>query len=169
MNTLSLGAKIKSLRKKAGMNQKELAAIIPTSYSTFRRWENNQHTPDLKEIYRLAEVLNTTVTYLLEETDNSSSISFSSNKQIHQALTLAEKIGQEDFNLKEPITGGISEQTITIKDCNTNTSYTFPNNEEGRKAFVLFLNYSMGIYGQPISNSINGNNNSGNKLGVINQ
>ena len=58
MNALSLGAKIKSMRKRKGITQKELAEAIPTSFSTFRRWENDEHTPNLKELSRIAEILN---------------------------------------------------------------------------------------------------------------
>lgn len=70
MNTLSLGAKIKSLRKRKGMTQRELAEAIPTSFSTFRRWENDEHTPNLKEISRIAEILDANANEFIESNNN---------------------------------------------------------------------------------------------------
>lgn len=70
MNTSSLGAKIKSLRKRKGMTQRELAEAIPTSFSTFRRWENDKHTPNLKEISRIAEILDANANEFIESNNN---------------------------------------------------------------------------------------------------
>ena len=69
MNTLSLGEKIKSLRKKAGMTQRQLADAIPISFSTFRRWETEEYKPNVKEISRLAEVLNVSPYELMESSN----------------------------------------------------------------------------------------------------
>lgn len=86
MNTLSLGTKIKSLRKRKGMTQKELAEAIPTSFSTFRRWENDMHTPNLKEISRIAEVLNVNANEFIENDINSD-----------EAIHLKTKISQVQY------------------------------------------------------------------------
>lgn len=67
MNTLSLGAKIKLLRKKAGLTQKQLADAVPISFSTFRRWETEEHSPNVKEISRLAEILHVPAHELIED------------------------------------------------------------------------------------------------------
>ena len=71
MNTLSLGEKLKLLRKKTGMTQRELADKIPISFSTFRRWEKNEHAPDYKFLKKLAEILGTSVAYLSGEINSS--------------------------------------------------------------------------------------------------
>ncbi len=70
MEELSLGEKIKELRKKCGMTQQELAKAIPVSFSTFRRWEKNQHTPDIDEISRLSMILQTPISYFMNNKEN---------------------------------------------------------------------------------------------------
>ena len=56
-----------------------------------------------------------------------------------------------------------------INDKKTGRVYYLPNNEDGRSIFLSAL--ASGLNGSSIpvlSNTINGDNNSGNKLGVIN-
>ena len=67
---LSLGEKIRLLRKKNGLTQQELAKLIPISFSTFRRWEKNQHSPNVSELAKLAQILHTSVAYLTDESEN---------------------------------------------------------------------------------------------------
>lgn len=69
MDTKTLGEKIKTLRKKKGLTQKQLADAIPTSFSTFRRWEKDGHSPNIQFLSRLAEILNTSVAFLSGEND----------------------------------------------------------------------------------------------------
>ena len=66
---LSLGEKIKLLRKKNGLTQQQLAKLIPVSFSTFRRWEKNQHSPNISELSKLAQILSTSVAYLTDEAE----------------------------------------------------------------------------------------------------
>ena len=67
MEQLTLGEKIKNLRKKRGMTQQELAKAIPISFSTFRRWEKNIHVPDIEDISRLSVILDVPVSYFIED------------------------------------------------------------------------------------------------------
>lgn len=67
---LSFKEKLRGLRKKSGMNQRQLADAISTSFSTLRRWESGERSPDLQVLIRIAEVLDTSVAYLTGETDN---------------------------------------------------------------------------------------------------
>ncbi|MEG1798973.1 MAG: helix-turn-helix transcriptional regulator [Synergistaceae bacterium] len=67
---MSLGNKIKELRKKAGIyNQEELAFRLGTARQTVSSWERGMFLPDSKNLKKLAEELNTTVSYLLGEDD----------------------------------------------------------------------------------------------------
>ena len=164
--------RLKLLREKERYSLEGLSKIIGVKSNTIWRWENNKAKPDTDTVVRIAHALNTTVAYLLGETDdptpNASLVFNDANEQIQKALALAKRIGNDEVDLKKTITAGMSEETITIKDENTNLTYCFPNNEEGRKSLALFLGYSMGMKLAPVSNAINGDNNSGNKLGVIN-
>ena len=65
---MSVGNRIKELRKKAGIyNQEELAFRLGTARQTVSSWERDIFLPDSKTLKRLAEELNTTVSYLLGE------------------------------------------------------------------------------------------------------
>ena len=67
---LSFTEKLKYLRKKNGMSQRQLADAISTSFSTLRRWESGERSPDLQVLIRIAEALDSSVAYLTGETDN---------------------------------------------------------------------------------------------------
>ena len=64
---LTLGDKMKLARKRIGMTQQEIANAIQTSFSTYRRWEKNQNVPNMKELSKIATVLQTSVSDLCEE------------------------------------------------------------------------------------------------------
>ena len=94
MNPISLGEKIKLLRKKNGMTQRQLADAVPISFSTFRRWETGENKPNIQIISRLAEILHTSVAYLSGELDESAPIIGSSfirflepNEPIEETVT----------------------------------------------------------------------------------
>ena len=158
--------RIKCCRKKEKLNQEELAKRIGVSLTTVKRWESirNNKVPDSRNILSIAKVLNTTGAYLLGETDNPAP-NTSTDGQIQMVLNVAKKIGYEEDELKEPLIVDISKTHIIITDHNVNITYSIPNDAEGRKSFGLFLSY---INPPTVSNAINGDNNSGNKLGVIN-
>ena len=134
MNTLSLGEKIKSLRKKNGMTQKELAKAIPTSFSTFRRWEKENHVPDIKEIARLAEILNTSISYLIGTENNSHSKDI--NEQKEKFSDLIDEIDNKDT---ENLHINVGTQTMTYK--NGEQELTVPYDRElSLKILMAMLN-----------------------------
>lgn len=149
--------RIKSLRMKKRYSQAELSKIIGVKNNTIWRWENNKAKPDSEMILKIAKALNTTASYLLGETDN----------QTLDVHNLAQNLAQEDIDLKEPITAGISDDKITVHDGNSNFTFSFPNNEEGRKSLAFLLKCSQGQTSSIFANSISGDNNSGNNLGII--
>ena len=126
---MSFPERIKSLRIQRRYSQSELSKLIGVKNNTVWRWENNKTKPDTETIVKIAHALNTTASYLLGETENPEA----------DIQSLAQKLTNEDIDLKEPITAGISKDMITVKNENTNMTYTFPNNEEGRKSFAMFL------------------------------
>ena len=166
MNNLSLGDKIKFLRKKKGMTQKQLAEKIPVSFSTFRRWEKDKHNPDAKDIIRLAELLDTTTSYLMEDKKILNPPE-DFDIQYQKILNLARDIANDDIELKESVTAGSTQNMFIIYDNNTNTEFRIPNNPDGRKLFIDFLKISMNpLFSKNTSktNVITGDNNNGNTL-----
>jgi transcriptional regulator with XRE-family HTH domain len=65
----SFGKKIAALRKELKLSQTDLANQLNTSVSVISRYERDEMTPSIDVAKKLAGILNTTVGYLLDETD----------------------------------------------------------------------------------------------------
>ena len=58
--------RLKELRLKAGVTQKELATYLGVTGQTLLNWENGIYEPKIAEFINLAEYFNVTVDYLIE-------------------------------------------------------------------------------------------------------
>lgn len=67
---LSFGKKIAALRKGLKLSQTELAKKLETSVSVISRYERDEMTPSIETAKKLAGFLNTSVGYLLGETED---------------------------------------------------------------------------------------------------
>ena len=65
MDTLKIGQYIQSLRKAAGLTQKELAEKLNLSFQAVSKWENGDSLPDTGVLLDLCDILNTTADKLL--------------------------------------------------------------------------------------------------------
>jgi len=65
----TFGKKLKECREEKGLSQRELAKLLNTSYSVIGKYERDQMTPSIEAAKKLAELLGTTVGYLLSETE----------------------------------------------------------------------------------------------------
>ena len=65
----SFGKRLTECRKTKGLSQKELAGIFNTSHTTIGKYERDEMNPSIEAAKKLAKILDTTVGYLLEETD----------------------------------------------------------------------------------------------------
>jgi len=61
--------RIRELRKESGMNQTQLAKALKTYQANISRWEKGLDEPNIDNIIRLCELLNTTADYLLGLSD----------------------------------------------------------------------------------------------------
>lgn len=68
MNTF--GKKIAALRKESKMSQGDLAKMLNTSISVIGRYERDEMKPSIEVAQKIAGFLNTTVGYLLGETED---------------------------------------------------------------------------------------------------
>jgi transcriptional regulator with XRE-family HTH domain len=59
------GGRLKKMRKQKGLRQVDLAGMLAVSVDTITRWENNLREPRASELGKIADVLETTVGYLL--------------------------------------------------------------------------------------------------------
>ncbi len=67
---ISFGKKIAALRKQAKMSQTDLAKKLGTSVSVISRYERDEMIPSIDTAKKLASVLDTTIAYLLGETED---------------------------------------------------------------------------------------------------
>lgn len=106
-----MGNRIKELRKKEGLTQKELGKMINVTKVSISCYEHNTRSPDLETFELLVDALNTTPDYLLGRDnfvvseDNTSYKKYVSNidLEILQELTKNEKIIK--FLRKDPKRG----------------------------------------------------------------
>ena len=59
-----------ALRKAKKLSQSELARILSTNHSVIGKYERDEVKPTVDVIKKLADVLDTTISYLMGETDN---------------------------------------------------------------------------------------------------
>ena len=67
MENKSFAQRLKSIRKRSGVTQEELAEKIDVSVMKIRRWEWGQYSPRMEEIQKLCEVLHVSEAELLNE------------------------------------------------------------------------------------------------------
>ncbi len=66
----SFGKRLADCRKAKNLSQKELAQIFKTSHTTIGKYERDEMVPSIQAAKKLANILDTTVGYLLGETQN---------------------------------------------------------------------------------------------------
>lgn len=65
--SLDFGKKLAACRKAKNLSQKELAKLLNTSHSVIGKYEREEMTPSIEAAVKLANLLGTTVGYLLGE------------------------------------------------------------------------------------------------------
>ena len=64
---MTLGEKIKEARKQCGLSQEQLAEKMTVSRSAIAKWETDKGLPDVDNLKALAQLLNVSVDYLLDD------------------------------------------------------------------------------------------------------
>ena len=64
---MTLGEKIKETRKQCGLSQEQLAEKMAVSRSAVAKWEAKNGLPDVDNLKALAQLLNVSVDYLLDD------------------------------------------------------------------------------------------------------
>ncbi|MCW1051357.1 helix-turn-helix transcriptional regulator [Streptococcus anginosus] len=65
-----LPQRLKALRKEAGLTQKELADKLNISQAAYAQWENGVKKPARENLTTLANILDTSIDYLLDNTNS---------------------------------------------------------------------------------------------------
>ena len=63
---MTLGEKLKEIRKRFGLSQEQLALIMNVSRQAITKWENDGGIPDVSNLQELSKVFGVTVDYLLD-------------------------------------------------------------------------------------------------------
>lgn len=67
---MTLGEKIKSARKSAGLTQEQLAEKLVVSRQAITKWEADKGMPDIGNLKQLSKLLNISIDYLLASGEN---------------------------------------------------------------------------------------------------
>lgn len=89
----TLGEKLKSARKEAGLTQEQLAVKLMVSRQAITKWEADKGMPDIENLKSLSQLLGVSVDYLLD------------NGQRLDLSVTREKINLDDFDYKKKLKG----------------------------------------------------------------
>ena len=86
---MTLGQKLKEIRKRFGLSQESLAEIMYVSRQAITKWETDEGLPDVSNLQELSKVFNLTVDYLL---DNDNSL---------PALSMRKKLDKDKYEMNQ--------------------------------------------------------------------
>lgn len=95
---MTLGQKLKEIRKKFGLSQEQLAEIMNVSRQAITKWENDRGTPDVSNLQELSKIFGITVDYLL---NNENQLPALSMRKVLDRDKYKNKISSYSMILKE--------------------------------------------------------------------
>ena len=98
MEVSTIGERIKTLRKKRGYNQKDLANLLGKSLRTIQKYESGEIEVSIAMVNELAKVLDTTSTYLLGH--QTGDFKFDCLSDVMECLFQLEKISGLHFSIE---------------------------------------------------------------------
>lgn len=98
MEVSTIGERIKTLRKKRGYNQKDLAILLGKSLRTIQKYESGEIEVSIAMVNELAKVLDTTSTYLLGH--QTGDFKFDCLSDVMECLFQLEKISGLHFSIE---------------------------------------------------------------------
>lgn len=66
---MTFGEKLKDARKKTGLSQEQFSEKMNVSRSAVAKWETDKGMPDIENLKAMAELLNVSIDYLLDDKD----------------------------------------------------------------------------------------------------
>ncbi len=67
---MTLGQKLKDIRKRFGLSQEQLSEIMNVSRQAITKWESDNGIPDVSNLQELSKVFGVTIDYLLNDDKN---------------------------------------------------------------------------------------------------
>lgn len=96
---MTLGEKIKKVRKEKGLQQKAVALEIGLDQSNYNKIENGRREPSVEVLQKLSVVLGVTVDDLLNPDNNQPGPVTVEDKTITEKIRLIEQLEDEDKNV----------------------------------------------------------------------
>ncbi|MBD5134639.1 MAG: helix-turn-helix transcriptional regulator [Lachnospiraceae bacterium] len=96
---MTLGEKLKSARKSAGITQEQLSEKLLVSRQAVTKWESDKGMPDIENLKQLSKLLNVSIDYLL---DSGETIDLS---------VIREEINLDDYDYKRKLSGRLVKKT----------------------------------------------------------
>ena len=90
--------RIKELRKKHGMTQRQLADLLYIDCSTVTKWETGKANPDFEKQKKLASLFNVSVDYLLGLTEDEPKVDLN-QMTAKEILAYAEKQNETTYDI----------------------------------------------------------------------
>lgn len=99
---MSLGTRIRECRLKSGLSQEKMAELVGVSRQAVTKWESDQSAPSTDNLFKLADVLGTTVDFLITTEADSRSVAEQVYRMLkdEEARKEAERKQQKRLNLR---------------------------------------------------------------------
>jgi transcriptional regulator with XRE-family HTH domain len=101
----SIGTRIAALRNQHGWMLKEMASKLDVGFSVYTKWEYGMHVPPVDKLIQLAELMQTTIDYLL--TGNRTEGKPLHNTRLLERLHALESLPSEDMEAAITVLDGL--------------------------------------------------------------
>lgn len=117
-----IGAKIKELRHKRGINQDELADMLDTTKQTISRYEKGDRQANQDILFKLSDIFNVSVDYFFPEKENTSD-------ELERALKMTKNLNVKDMEFLNQLI----EKTLNL-------------DEQEREKFLESIRFTVDYY-----------------------
>ncbi len=133
---MAFGEKLRELRNKSGMTQRELADLLHVSFQTVSKWESGINEPDFSTLKELAKVLSTTTSELLDEPESMNAV-VSTDEVIGNCDKCGKAIGKKSkvHRSEKTSPSGFKETVLICDECfNQHEKYIAERTKEINKS-----------------------------------
>lgn len=167
---MTLGQKLKDIRKRFGLSQEQLAEIMNVSRQAITKWESDNGLPDVSNLQELSKVFGITVDYLLDNNNQLPALSMKKEldkeKYKNKLAVFYEVLSEyypepwEVYNLRREKKMNFLEKLIdffvdimpiTLADITNDTSVYYLVKKDNLKMLVNIKNYTLEVIELPLN------------------